>query len=41
MSQEVHGGIIQKQLQMNITKKYLKIYIYIYIYLPRRKTKNY
>ena len=39
MSQEVHGGIIQKQLQMNITKKYLKIYIYIY--LPRRKTKNY
>ena len=43
MSQEVHGGIIQKQLQMNITKKYLKIYIYIYIYiyLPKRKTKNY
>ena len=30
MSQEVHGRIIQKQLQMNITKKYLKIYIYIF-----------
>ena len=37
MSQEVHGGIIQKQLQMNITKKYLKIYIYIYIYPEERQ----
>ena len=37
MSQEVHGGIIQKQLQMNITKKYLKIYIYIYIYIFTQK----
>ena len=37
MSQEVHGGIIQKQLQMNITKKYLKIYIYMYIYPEERQ----
>ena len=37
MSQEVHGRIIQKQLQMNITKKYLKIYIYIYIYPEERQ----
>ena len=39
MSQEVHGGIIQKQLQMNITKKYLKIYIYIYIFTQKKDKK--
>ena len=33
MSQEVHRGIIQKQLQMNMTKKCLKMYINIYIYI--------
>ena len=30
MSQEVHHRIIQRQLQMNMTKKYLKKDIYIH-----------
>ena len=37
---QVHHRIIQKQLQINMTNKYLKkdIYIYIYIY-PKEKQK--
>ena len=31
--QKIHNKIIQKQLQMSMIKKYLKIHIYIYIYI--------